>query len=248
MTPAALTIAGTDPTGGAGIARDLFSFARAGVRGLLAVTAVTVQDEHGVRGWHEVPADVLSAQIDAARGLGVDAVKTGMLPSAGAIRTVVAALDLFDGPLVVDPVLAAGTGGALSDASALDVLRAELIPRAILVTPNAPEAGALTGVAVVDEETAAEAALALVARGARNVLVTGGHLSGDQIVDVLEGDAGSLRWRSGRVEGIDTHGTGCALSAGICAGLATGLGLADAIERAIEHVGEWLAAGGWRAR
>lgn len=247
MRPRALTIAGTDPTGGAGAARDLVTFESLGVRGACAITAVTVQDERGVHGWVPVPPQEVVAQVDAARRAGIDALKTGMLPDASVIEAVARALTPDD-LLVVDPVLVATSGGSLASGDAPRAMREMLVPRAHVLTPNTAEAAALSGAAVESVADAERAGEELRALGARAVLVTGGHRAGDDVVDVLATAAGIHRFVSPRVDGVDTHGTGCALSAAICAGLARGLSIHDACARGIEHVGAWLAAGGWRAR
>lgn len=258
--PVALTIAGTDSGGGAGLTADVRAFAACGVHGSVAVTAVTVQNSLGVTGFHEVPVDVVAAQIRTVAGdMGVDAAKTGMLASRAIIEAVVGACDAVGigrrsatgvgVPFVVDPVAASMHGSPLLADDALDAVRTELLPRATLVTPNLDEIALLADVKVVDDASAREAAAALHAMGAAAVLVKGGHLEATtgraqpECVDLLSLDSGEVHeFRSARLARPHTHGGGDSLAAAITAGLARGMSLVDAvalgkafITRAVEH-------------
>ncbi|HEY2191139.1 MAG TPA: bifunctional hydroxymethylpyrimidine kinase/phosphomethylpyrimidine kinase [Actinomycetospora sp.] len=258
--PVALTIAGTDSGGGAGVTADIRAFAACGVHGSVAVTAVTVQNSLGVSGVHEVPPDVVAAQIRTVAGdMGVDAAKTGMLASREIIDAVVGACDAVgigrgsavgEGvPFVVDPVAASMSGSPLLAEDALDAIRTELLPRATLITPNLDEIALLAEVKVVDEASAHEAAAALHALGAAAVLVKGGHLEATtgrpqpECVDLLSLASGEVHeFRSPRLDRPHTHGGGDTLASAITAGLARGMSLVDAvalgkefITRAVEH-------------
>ena len=232
--PNVLSIAGSDPSGGAGILADLRTFAAFGVYGTAALAALTAQNTTGVSAVMPVPADFLRAQLDAVfSDVRVDAVKIGMLGTSEAVRAVAVALREYRPPhVVLDPVLRASTGAALLDADALDVLRDELLPRATLITPNAAEAGALLGVAAPRSVAEAhEAAAALVARGAPAALVTGGHLgTTEDCVDVLHD--GRKTWELSvprtSIGGGGRHGTGCTFSSAVAALLALGRTLPDA--------------------
>lgn len=252
--PVALSIAGTDSGGGAGMTADVRAFATCGVHGAVAVTAVTVQDSRGVSGFHAVPPDVVTDQIRTVAGdMGVDAAKTGMLASKEIITAVAAACDEVGigtrVPFVVDPVAASMHGSPLLADDALDALRTELLPRATLVTPNLDEVALLVGVKVVDDASAREAARALRGLGAGAVLVKGGHLEATsrraqaECVDLLlDADGDVHEFRSPRLDRPHTHGGGDSLASAITAGLARGLALRDAvalgkefISRAVEH-------------
>lgn len=232
--PRALTIAGSDSGGGAGIQADLKTFTVLGVYGMSAVTALTAQNTRGVTGIHAVPPAFVVEQIDAVvSDIGVDAVKTGMLASAAIIDAVAHALRRCEiGVLVVDPVMVAESGAALLDPEALDVLLRELVPLATLVTPNLHEVRALTGIEVCSVPDLREAARALVERGARACLVKGGHLAGAAAVDVFDDGKEVRELVAPRVASRHTHGTGCQLSAAITAFLASGMPLPEAVERA----------------
>jgi len=244
MIARALTIAGSDPTGGAGIQQDLKTFQSLGVWGMSAITAVTVQNSRGVRGWHEIPPLTVAAQIDAvATDMGIDAAKTGMLPSASIIHAVADAVSAANiRLLVVDPVITATSGGELAAGGAVAALRARMLGLATVVTPNAVEAERLTGVVVTDAGTQEKAARALVGMGARAALVKGGHLSGDEVVDVLVDRDGVHELRGPRIDTPNTHGTGCCLSAAIAACLAKGMDLRSAAERGKTVVTDALRA------
>ncbi|WP_245941574.1 bifunctional hydroxymethylpyrimidine kinase/phosphomethylpyrimidine kinase [Vallicoccus soli] len=239
VPPRALTVAGSDSGGGAGLQCDLRTFLCCGVHGATAVTAVTVQDSRGVTGVHEVPADVVAAQVEAVVGdIGVGATKTGMLASAPIIEAVADVVERLDvGPFVVDPVCASMHGSRLLRPDALDALRTRLLPLATLVTPNAPEARLLTGLPVTDRAGQVEAARALHALGPRWVLVKGGHVAeGEPAVDVLFDGERVLELRAPRVATPHTHGTGDCLAAATTAWLAQGLDVVEAVRRGKQYV------------
>ena len=237
--PVALTIAGSDPSGGAGIQADLKTFAAFGVYGASVVTALTAQNTCGVRAVAGVPADFVAAQLDAVLDdLPVAAAKTGMLFAAHVIGTVAAHLAARPVPaLVVDPVMIASSGERLLASDAVEALRTRLLPLARVVTPNLSEAAVLLGRPVLTVDDMRGAARALVGLGARAALVKGGHLDGDA-VDVLWDDGRCTEFRAPRVAAGATHGTGCTLSAAVAAGLARGRPLDDAVGRAKR----WLTA------
>jgi hydroxymethylpyrimidine/phosphomethylpyrimidine kinase len=235
----ALTIAGSDSGGGAGIQADLKTFQRFAVFGTSAITAITAQNTRGVSSWEGVSPALVRAQIDAvAEDLFPGAFKTGMLASAAIASTVAAAIrDHSLQNFVLDPVMVATSGEALLEPEAIEVIRRELVPRAVLVTPNLHEAALLTGEEIDDEDSMARAAELLVNdMGAQAALIKGGHLEqGDRVVDVLyDGDIRAFRGR--RLETVSTHGTGCTLSAAITAQLAKGESLHAAVRRAIQYV------------
>jgi hydroxymethylpyrimidine/phosphomethylpyrimidine kinase len=234
MLPRALTIAGSDSSGGAGIQADLKTFTVFGVYGMSAITALTAQNTRGVSGIHAVPAVFVRQQIDAvASDIGIDASKTGMLANAEIVKTVATAVcEHRLVPLVVDPVMIAGSGAALCDDDVGAAVLRELIPLATLVTPNTHEATALTGVAIRSVADMHSAARALIARGARAVLVKGGHLERGDAVDIFDDGREIRELRAPRLPTPHTHGTGCQLSAAITASLAMGLPLLAAVERA----------------
>jgi hydroxymethylpyrimidine/phosphomethylpyrimidine kinase len=239
----ALTIAGSDSGGGAGIQADLKTFAAYGVFGMSAITAITAQNTVAVTAVQVLPVTLIRAQIDAVlTDLGADVIKTGMLGSAEVVKAVVEALAGHPPiALVVDPVMIAKSGNTLLDADAVVALRERLLPRADLVTPNAPEAAALTGHEVHSIATAREAALRLHALGARAVLVKGGHLSGPDVIDVLYDGQAMHELRGPRIAGPHTHGTGCTLASAIAAGLALGRPLEAAVTDARVYVAGAIA-------
>ena len=234
----ALTIAGSDSSGGAGIQADLKTFAAFGVFGTTAITAVTAQNTRGVTAVHTVPEAMIRAQIDATvTDLGADAVKIGMLATAGIIRAVAGAIDAHRlAPVVLDPVMVAKGGSRLLEPDAVEAMRALMLPRAAVVTPNLGEAEVLTGLPVRDPATMEAAARRIVDAGASAALVKGGHLESSRIVDVLWDGREMRRFESARIDTPHTHGTGCTLSAAIAAGLALGLPLPDAVARAHRYV------------
>jgi hydroxymethylpyrimidine/phosphomethylpyrimidine kinase len=238
----ALTIAGSDSGGGAGIAADLKTFAAHGVFGTCAITAVTAQNTLTVARADALHPALVAAQIDAvAVDLPVHAVKIGMLANAGIVEAVAAALDRHRlGPIVLDPVMVAKGGARLLDEAAIETLRARLLPRAAIVTPNALEATVLTGIRIQSPADQRRAALALVAAGAAAALVKGGHVPGDA-VDVLAHGDRVAELRAPRVESRHTHGTGCTLSAAIAARLALGEALEAAVAGAKAYVTRAIA-------
>ncbi len=218
--PNVLSVAGTDPTGGAGIHADLKTFSALGAYGLAVVTAVVAQNTTGVRGVHPVPAASVTAQLDAVfDDVRIDAVKIGMLGNRDVITAVAEALDRFRPPVVVlDPVMVAKSGDRLLQPDAVDALRRQLVPRADLITPNIPEAADLLDQGEAGDVAAmVDQAGRLVAGGARRVLLKGGHLGGPGSVDVLLGDGGCDRLEAPRVATNNDHGTGCTLSSAVAA-------------------------------
>jgi len=235
--PIALTIAGSDSGGGAGIQADLRTFAAFGVHGLCAITAVTAQNTRGVSAIEMLPAVSVRAQITAVfDDFPIGAAKTGMLGTAALVRCVRETLDRYPRiPLVVDPVLVATSGAALSHDGLVPAMRRHLLPRADLLTPNLPEAESLLDCSISSRAGLLEAAHRLQALGARAVLLKGGHLGGRQVHDVLVSEHG-VRWFSHRRIAVEGHGTGCTLAAAVTAGLANGSGLEEAVATAIEFV------------
>ncbi len=242
--PAAMTIAGSDSGGGAGIQADLKTFAAHGVYGTSVITAVTAQNTLGVRSFAALDPTLVADQIEAVmEDIRPAAVKTGMLATSGIVRAIVAALDRYPNlPLVIDPVTHAKSGDALIDDEALAVLRDELLPRAALVTPNLPEAAALTGLPVETIDDMRRAGETLLTLGVGAVVVKGGHLTGR--ADDLFLDGERAEWlRAPRVITRCTHGTGCTFSAAIAANLARGLALFDAVVAAKTYLTDALLAG-----
>ena len=229
--PVALTIAGSDSGGGAGIQADLKTFAAHGAYGVSAITAITAQNTQGVSDVEVLSARIVRAQIEAvAKDFDVRAAKTGMLAVASVVHVVADAVRALRIPnLVVDPVMLAKSGDALLQADALDALRRALLPLATVVTPNLPEAEALTGLAIRDPDTAAEAARRIAALGPRAVVVKGGHAEGAEIVDLLYDGTSVRRFPQARVPGTSTHGTGCTFAAALAAHLAHGRTLIEAV-------------------
>jgi len=242
LRPVALTIAGSDSGGGAGIQADLKTFHAFGVFGTSAITAITAQNTVEVSVVHPVPARVVRAQIDAVvSDLRPAAVKTGMLVAVELVRTVAEALshhglDRF----VLDPVMVATTGERLLEEDAETALRDELVPLAALVTPNLHEASILTGLEVSTVDGMRAAARALVEMGAGAALLKGGHLEGDP-VDLLWDGSAERVWRKRRLDTRHTHGTGCTLSAAVAAGLARDLPLGEAVDGAVRWVARAIA-------
>ena len=235
--PVAMTIAGSDSGAGAGIQADLKTFAALGVYGTSALTAVTAQNTQGVSGVHEIPVPLIEAQIDAiVSDIGADAVKTGMLSSSAIIQAVVGKLQEYDLPnLVVDPVMVAKGGDRLLQEEAVEALRTQLLPQALVVTPNIPEAEALTGRRISSLEDARRAAEEIIALGARGVVVKGGHLEGDAVDTYYDGHQ-FREFSAPRIQSTSTHGTGCTFASAIAAGLARGMAPVDAIAAAKEYV------------
>ena len=241
-----LSIAGSDSGGGAGIQADLKTFSALGCYGMTAITAITVQNTLGVRAVHSVPVDILRGQIDAVvEDIGVDAVKIGMLATPEVVHTVADALRRHQiTQVVLDPVMVATSGDRLMAEETKDVLVRELFPLATVVTPNLDEAALLIGRAITGIDALEAAARDLLAMGAPAVVVKGGHLQGDWVVDLLA-TAGGQRHRleSARIATHNGHGTGCTLSSAIASHLALGLPLADAVTAARAYILEAIRAG-----
>jgi hydroxymethylpyrimidine/phosphomethylpyrimidine kinase len=234
-----LVIAGSDSGGGAGIQADIKTITALGAYAATAITALTAQNTLGVEAVHVAPLDFIAKQIEVVMSdIGADVVKTGMLADAATIEVVSDALDRCAPglPVVVDPVMVATSGARLLADDALSMLTRRLIPMASVITPNLPEAEALSGVAIPDVDAMRRAARALMSLGAPAVLLKGGHLPGDQIVDLLVTIDGAEEFAAPRIESRNTHGTGCTLASGIAAGLAQGMALRDAVLRARDFV------------
>ncbi|HVL71428.1 MAG TPA: bifunctional hydroxymethylpyrimidine kinase/phosphomethylpyrimidine kinase [Beijerinckiaceae bacterium] len=245
MTAIAVTIAGSDSSGGAGIQADLKTFSALGVYGASVITALTAQNTRGVQGIHDVPPDFIGAQIDSVfSDLAVGAVKIGMLSRPAAIEAVAAGLARHGADKVVlDPVMVAASGDRLLAPEAVETLRRRLLPIALVVTPNLPEAAALLDEAEARDEDAMRAqAERILAWGPQAVLVKGGHAEGAESVDILVTRDGARRFASPRIATRNTHGTGCTLSSAIAAGLARGLALEDAVAAAKAYVAAAIAA------
>ena len=239
MIPIALTIAGSDSGGGAGIQADLKTFHRFGVYGTSAIAAVTAQNTLGVQRWLALAPEMVRAQIDSvATDLRPSAIKSGMLGDASVVRMTAQAIrDHSLGPFVLDPVMVASSGDLLLEPDAVNALRDELVPLATIVTPNLDEAEVFLGWAVRDVEAMERAARALVRdHWAGAALVKGGHLSGDRTVDVLFDGRELRRFEHERLTTRNTHGTGCTLSAAMAAQLAHGSSLLDALRRSLDWV------------
>lgn len=234
-----LIIAGSDSGGGAGIQADIKTVTALGGYAATAITAVTVQNTLGVTGVHPIPLDVVAAQARAVLSdIGADAIKTGMLGDAAIVALVADLLDEAGVPAVIDPVMVAKGGASLLAAEAVAAVRERLIPRAALLTPNAPEAEALTGLAVATTDDLRRAGEALLAMGAKAVLMKGGHVAGERVVDLLMTPDGETVFEGERIESRHTHGTGCTLASACAAGLAQGLPLTAAAARAWDYVHE----------
>jgi len=240
-----LTIAGSDSGGGAGIQADLKTFAAHGVYGTSAITAVTAQNTLGVTMFEALPADLVTAQIEAVvSDIGAHAAKTGMLPNAAIVEAVAAAITDLEIPLVVvDPVMIAKSGDALVDEDAVGMLKAELLQRAFTVTPNIPEAEVLSGIAIRTDDDRREAARRIRALGPSTVIIKGGHLESPVIRDLLFDGHQFQEFESERVPGRHTHGTGCTFAAALASHLALGRSLAEAIPLAQHYVAGAIRAG-----
>jgi hydroxymethylpyrimidine/phosphomethylpyrimidine kinase len=234
----ALTIAGSDSGGGAGVQADLKTFAAHGVYGASVITAITAQNTVGISAISPVEADLVTAQIEAVMSdLGANAAKTGMLPNAAVVEAVAAAVADLEIPyLVVDPVICASSGDRLMDEEGLAVMKTELLPRAFLVTPNIPEAEALSGVTIRTDADRHEAARRIAALGPTAIVVTGGHFPSPDIVDLLYDGERFMEVRTARITGAGTHGTGCTFAAAITAQIALGRSVQEAIPLAQEYV------------
>ena len=241
-----LTIAGSDSGGGAGIQADLKTFAALGCYGMTAITALTAQNTLGVQGIHGVPAEFLKAQIQSVMDdIGVDAVKIGMLHAPEIVDVVAWAIDHYQlKNVVLDPVMVATSGDRLIASETVNVLVRELFPRATLITPNLDEAVLLLGREISDTSMLETAGRALLAMDARAVLLKGGHLPGDDVVDLLvQPNNPSERLSSRRIQSRNVHGTGCTLSSAIAAYLALGMGLSEAVHCARQFIVQAIAHG-----
>jgi hydroxymethylpyrimidine/phosphomethylpyrimidine kinase len=239
--PIALTIAGSDSSGGAGIQADLKTFAAFGVYGASVLTALTAHNTQGVAGIHPVPADFVTAQIDAVFGdLDVKAVKIGMVSQRAVIEAIAAGLQRWTPKhIVLDPVMVATSGDRLLAPDAIEALVTKLIPRASLITPNLPEAAALLDEQIASSETQIESqGKRLLAMGCGAVLIKGGHGKGAESIDYLCREAGVVALAAARIATKNTHGTGCSLSSAIAAGLAKG----DDLETAVRNAKTWVTA------
>ena len=240
-TPIALTIAGSDSSGGAGIQADLKTFAALGVYGASVITALTAQNTQGVSGIHQVPAEFVTAQIDAVfSDLTVGAVKIGMVAHPPVIDAIVAGLRRWSPQhVVLDPVMVATSGDRLLAAEAVEALRTGLIPMASIITPNLPEAAALLDEPMASGETAIEnQGKRLLAMGCKAVLIKGGHGEGPESIDHLFTASGTIVLAAPRIATKNTHGTGCSLSSAIAAGLAKG----ETMETAMRNAKAWVSA------
>ena len=239
--PKAMTIAGSDSGGGAGVQADLKTFAALGVYGASTLTAITAQNTVAVTAVHEIPTDVITAQIDAVlTDIGADAVKTGMLSSSDIIECVCEALEVHGVQrLVVDPVMIAKSGDALLREDAIGSLRTRLLPLAMVVTPNIPEAEALTETTIVSDADVRRAAEAIVGMGARSVVVKGGHREGPA-TDLFYDGKEFKEFTAPRFDTVNTHGTGCTFASAVAAGLARGMVVTDAVALAKDYVTEGI--------
>lgn len=242
---AALTIAGSDSGGGAGIQADLKTFAAHGVYGVSAITAVTVQNTVDVAAVHAVPADIVSAQIKVvASDIGVRAAKTGMLLNAAIVEAVSATIAAIDIPfLVVDPVMVAESGARLLEDDAVTTIKTELLKHAYVVTPNRMEAEVLVGAPIRSLDDAREAARSIHVLGPTAVIIKGGHLAGTDVIDLLYDGHDLIEFPGPRVESPNTHGTGCTFSAAVTASLALGLSLIEATRAAKAYVEQAIRCG-----
>jgi hydroxymethylpyrimidine/phosphomethylpyrimidine kinase len=245
MTAIAVTIAGSDSGGGAGIQADLKTFSALGVYGASVVTALTAQNTKGVTAIHDVPAEFITAQMDAIfSDLDIGAVKIGMVSQRAAIAAIAAGLERWrQAKVVLDPVMIATSGDRLLAPDAVELLKDLLVPRALVITPNLPEAAALLEAPIAGAEAEMrEQGERLLALGADAVLIKGGHASGSESVDLLIEPAGCTRLAAARIKTANTHGTGCTLSSAVAAGLAKGLDVPEAVRAAKSYVSEALAA------
>ncbi|MFK3968471.1 bifunctional hydroxymethylpyrimidine kinase/phosphomethylpyrimidine kinase [Ensifer adhaerens] len=244
MTAIAVTIAGSDSGGGAGIQADLKTFSALGVYGASVITAVTAQNTRGVSAVEDISPTVVAAQIDAVfSDLAVGAVKIGMVSRRETIAVIAAGLKRYDRLAVIDPVMVATSGDHLMQPDAIATLKEELLPLALILTPNLPEAALLTGRGIAETETEiAHQAEILLKLGARSVLMKGGHAKGKDATDVLFGEGDVLNLSRPRIETSNDHGTGCTLSAAIAAGLAKGKSIEDAVVAAKAYLHDALVA------
>ena len=243
MVPRILVIAGSDSGGGAGIQADLKTAMALGAYASTAITALTAQDTRTVHAVHTVPPVFIRQQIEIALAdPGADAIKTGMLGDAATIETVAACLADSHLPLVIDPVMVAKGGATLLESAALSALMSALLPLASLITPNVPEAEVLTGLAIPTLSAMHHAADQLLTLGVPAVLLKGGHMDGDIVTDLLATSAGTIAFTRPRLSTRHTHGTGCTLATAVACGLAAGMTLPAAVERARSYVQAAIAA------
>jgi hydroxymethylpyrimidine/phosphomethylpyrimidine kinase len=243
MIPRVLVIAGSDSGGGAGLQADMKTITMLGAYATTAVTAVTVQNTLGVSAVHPVPPAIVAAQIEAVLAdIGADAIKIGMLGDSATIEAVADALSASRLPVILDPVMVAKGGAALLAAEATDALVRRLLPRAAVVTPNVPELEILADTGITDEADMLLAAQELLSAGPAAVLAKGGHLAGDTVVDWLVTPGTQQRFEAPRIATRHTHGTGCTLASAVAAGIAAGLPLAVAVERARAYLLAAIAA------
>jgi hydroxymethylpyrimidine/phosphomethylpyrimidine kinase len=234
-----LIIAGSDSGGGAGVQADIKAVTAMGGYAATAITAITVQNTLGVHGVHPLPLDLIEAQARAVLDdIGADAIKTGMLGSVSVVERVAAILDTTGAPAVVDPVMIAKGGASLLDDNAVEAVKTLMVPRAAILTPNAPEAEALTGLVVADLDGQRRAGEALLVLGARAVLMKGGHVEGPTVIDLLLTPTGETLLEGPRIETTSTHGTGCTLASAVAAGLAQGWPIETAVAEAWAYVSE----------
>jgi hydroxymethylpyrimidine/phosphomethylpyrimidine kinase len=240
-----LIVAGSDSGGGAGIQADIKTVTALDAFAATALTALTAQNTVGVHAVHPVPLDFIARQIEVVLAdIGADVVKTGMLGSSDVIGTVCEALERYGAgiPVVVDPVMVAKGGFSLLAADAVDTLRRRLLPMAAVITPNIPEAEALSGMTIASVADMRVAAAALLALGVPAVLLKGGHLPGDELVDLLATPEGVEAFSAPRIPTRHTHGTGCTTASAVAAGLAQGMTLRDAVVRARAYVRAAIAS------
>lgn len=242
ITPRILTIAGSDPSGGAGIQADIKTIHAFGGYAMAAITALTAQNTTGVYGVVAVPADFVAGQVRLClEDIGADAIKTGMLFSAEIVEAVASAIASSTAPLILDPVMVAKGGAPLLRDDAVEAVRQLLIPRALLITPNIPEAELLTGMHIHTTDDMQEAGKALLGMGARAALIKGGHMQGELLTDMLIMPEGAFSWQSERIHSVHTHGTGCTLASAIATQIGAGAPIDQAITRARDFV--WRAIG-----
>lgn len=245
MTAVAMTIAGSDSGGGAGIQADIKTFSALGVFATSVITAITAQNTRGVTAVEDLSPAIIGEQMRAVfNDIGVHAVKIGMVSRSETILTIAEELAVYSGPIVLDPVMVATSGDRLLREDAIEALIAELVPRATIITPNLPEAALLTASPIAEtRDEMVRQAEAILTAGASAVLIKGGHGHGTESIDLLVDGADVTTFSARRVETRNDHGTGCTLAAAITAGLASGLSLVDAVGNAKDYLQEALIAG-----
>lgn len=244
--PAALTIAGSDSGGGAGIQADIKTFSAFGVYGASVITSVTAQNTQGVRGIQAISPEILKGQLDAVfEDIAIDAVKIGMLHNKTAAEIVVNTIDTYSPScIILDPVMISTSGNKLLQDDAIDIIVRELFKRTTLVTPNIDEAEFLTGIKIISEKEMEQAAGRLLTLGCRAVLMKGGHLKGDEMTDILyAADSPPLRLSAETIITHNGHGTGCTLSSAIAANMALGMPLPEAVKAAKEYITRAIFSG-----